>query len=224
MKIYFLALPMTLVLLFAACGDDDATPAATSTVASPAKTAALATTAQTKAVPSATTAATNTKPASTPSADGTVDPLGAGDTQTVTVKAVPASFSGQALLKDVRMGVHPEQGGWDRIVFEFAGPNLPPASVGYVASASQCGSGAPVALKGTAVLSVRFAQAAAHDQSAQPTFASKELAGPGTTILEAKASCDFEGVVSWAAGIKAKQNFKVTTLQNPTRLVIDVKQ
>ncbi len=122
------------------------------------------------------------------------------------------------------MGVHPEVGGWDRNVFEFSGPNLPPATVGYVATASQCGSGVGVTLKGTAVLNVRFSQAAAHDQSAQPTFASKTLPGPGTTILEAKASCDFEGVVGWAAGIKAKQPFKVTTFQNPTRLVIDVKQ
>ena len=224
MKIQFLALPVMLALLLAACGDDDAKPAATSTIASSSKTAPAGTTAPTNAAASATTASTNPKPASTPSADGTVDPLDAGDTQTVTVKAQPGDFSGQALLKDVRMGVHPEQGGWDRIVFEFSGPNLPPATIGYVASASQCGSGAAVALKGGAVLNVRFSQAAAHDQSAQPTFTPKDLSGPGTTILEAKASCDFEGVVGWAAGIKAKQNFKVTMLQNPTRLVIDVKQ
>ena len=218
MKIQLLALPAALVLVFAACGDDDAKPTATPSIASTATAAATA------PASSPTTAAAATKPAATPAADGTVDPLGAGDAETKTVKAQPGEFSGQALLKDVRMGVHPEQGGWDRIVFEFIGPNLPPTTIGYVASAAQCGSGADVTLKGTAVLSVRFSQAAAHDQSAQPTFTPKELPGPGTTILEAKASCDFEGVVSWAAGIKAKQNFKVTTLQNPTRLVIDVKQ
>ena len=220
MKTLVLAIPMTLALILAACGDDDAKPAATPSPAGSAATNASAT----KAPPSATTAAVSTKPASIPQADGTIDPLNPGDTRTITVKANPGDFSGQALLKDVRMGVHPEQGGWDRIVFEFSGPNLPPATIGYVASASQCGSGAPVALKGSAVLSVRFSQAAAHDQSAQPTFTPKDLSGPGTTILEAKASCDFEGVVGWAVGIKAKQNFKVTTLQNPTRLVIDVKQ
>ena len=224
MKIQFLALPVMLALLLVACGDDDAKPAATSTIASPAKTAPAGTTAPTKAAASATAASTNTKPASIPQADGTIDPLNPGDTRTITVKANPGDFSAQALLKDVRMGVHPEQGGWDRIVFEFAGLSLPPATIGYVASASQCGSGAAVALKGGAVLNVRFSQAAAHDQSAQPTFTPKELSAPGSTILEAKASCDFEGVVSWAVGIKAKQNFKVTTLQNPTRLVIDVKQ
>ena len=159
----------------------------------------------------------------TPAADGTVDALGAGDTETKIVKAQPGEFSGQALLKDVRMGVHPEFGGWDRIVFEFSGPNLPPATIGYVPVATQCGSGAGIPLQGTAVLNVRFSQAAAHDQSAQTTFAPRALPGAGTTIISASASCDFEGVVSWAAGIKAKQPFKVSTLQNPSRLVIDVK-
>ena len=219
MKIYLLALPLTLIMLLAACSDTDAQPSAAPTTRSAAPTASA-----TKAPPSATTAAASTKPASIPQADGTIDPLNPGDTRTITVKANPEGFSGQALLKDVRMGVHPEQGGWDRIVFEFSGPSLPSATIGYIASASQCGSGAAVALKGGAVLNVRFSQAAAHDQSAQPTFTPKDLSGPGSTILEAKASCDFEGVVSWAVGIKAKQNFKVTTLQNPTRLVIDVKQ
>ena len=220
MKTLVLAIPMTLALILAACGDDDAKPAATPSLVGSAATSASAT----NAPSSATTATASTKAASIPQADGTIDPLNPGDTRTITVKANPEGFNGQALLKDVRMGVHPELGGWDRIVFEFSGPNLPPATIGYVASASQCGSGAAVALKGGAVLNVRFSQGAAHDQTAQPTFTPKELSGPGTTILEAKASCDFEGVVSWAVGIKAQQRFKVTTLQNPTRLVIDVKQ
>lgn len=211
MKIHLLAIPLTLTLLLGACGDDDANPTAAPSTPLAARTPA----------PSSPTA---TRPPSTPAPDGTVDPLGGGDTENKTVKAQPGEFGGQALLKDVRMGVHPELGGWDRIVFEFSGPNLPPATIGYVGTASQCGSGALVTLKGAAVLNVRFSQAAAHDQSAQPTFAPKALPGPGTTILEAKASCDFEGVVTWAAGIKAKQPFKMTTLQNPVRLVIDVKQ
>ena len=218
MKLLSLVAPLVLAFSLAACGDDDAKPTQGPTAASTATTAAVTTS------PSATVFATSTRPAPTPAADGTVDALGPGDTEAKTVQAQPGEFSGQALLRDVRMGVHPEVGGWDRIVFEFSGPNLPPATVGYVATASQCGSGVGVTLKGTAVLNVRFSQAAAHDQSAQPTFAPKTLPGPGTTLLEAKASCDFEGVVGWAAGIKAKQPFKVTTFQNPTRLVIDVKQ
>lgn len=202
-------------LLLAACGDHGATPStATAVGATPAATATKTST---------PAASANTAPA-TPNDDWTVDPLGAGGTDPVTVKANPENQTGAVLLKDVRMGVHPELGGWDRIVFEFSGAARPAATIEYVSSAAQCGSGAPVTVKGSAILAVRVSGAAAHDEAGQPAFAKKELPGPGTTILEAKAACDFEGVVAWAVGIKAKQPFKVTTLQNPTRLVIDVKQ
>lgn len=208
-----------LSLAFGACSDnEEVAPTATPR---PAETPTA-----TRPPGTATTVPLVTRPpaSATPPADGTVDPLGAGGTERWNVKANPENATGTILLKDVRMGVHPEQGGWDRIVFEFAGTARPAAVIEYVNSAAQCGSGAPVELKGAAILSFRFASSAAHDGAGQATFAKKEIPGPGTTILEAKARCDFEGVVGWAGGIKGKQNFKVTTLANPTRIVIDVKQ
>lgn len=212
------ALLASAALVACSGNDDDATPTAGPTKATTA-TAAPST------VVDATVARTATPtPPATPPADGTVDPLNAGDTIPVNVKSNPDPFTGQALLKDVRMGVHPEEGGWDRVVFEFQGASLPPATIQYVNSLSQCGSGAPVTLKGAAILQVRIGQAAAHDQNGNPTFTPQTIPGPGTTILEGKSACDFEGVVVWGLGIKGKQNFKVTTLQNPTRLVIDIKQ
>ncbi|MEP6871392.1 MAG: hypothetical protein ABI939_06020, partial [Anaerolineaceae bacterium] len=132
MKMLFLVAPLALAFSLAACGDDDAKPTPGPTVASTTTSAA---------VTAAPSFATSTRPAPTPAADGTVDALGPGDTETKTVQAQPGEFSGQALLKDVRMGVHPEVGGWDRIVFEFSGPNLPPATIGYLPVATQCGSG-----------------------------------------------------------------------------------
>ena len=194
-------------------GDDDATP----------------TPAAASATSSATQGGSSTAsppPATAPPAatvDGTVAPQNPGSRDPVTTKSNPDPLTAVALLKDVRMGVHPENGGWERIVFEFEG-GLPPADVRYVASDSQCGSGQPVALKGAAVLRVRFMTAAAHTDAGQVTFGKQTVPGPGNTILEAKQSCDFEAVLTWAAGLKAQQNFKVTTLQNPSRLVIDVKQ
>ena len=221
MKTLFPAIALAFTMLLASCGDDDATPSPTTQpTAAATRTVTAAATASSTLAPSATA----TKPASTPPADGTIDPLGAGGTERWTVKANPENAAGTILLKDVRMGVHPEQGGWERIVFEFAGTARPAGVIEYVNSVSQCGSGAPVALKGTAIISFRFSGAAAHDSAGQATFAKKELAGPGTTILDVKAACDFEGVVAWAAGLKGKQNFKVTTLENPMRIVVDVKQ
>jgi hypothetical protein len=155
--------------------------------------------------------------------DGTVAPQNFGATDPVTVKSNPDPFQGIAILRDVRLGVHPEEGGWDRIVFEFAGA-LPPGSIAYVAAVDACGSGQPVTVKGSAVMLVRFNQATAHTEAGQPTIPSPTIAGPGDTILEARRTCDFEGEVAWALGIKGRQRFKVTSLANPPRVVIDIKQ
>ncbi|MGI8925693.1 MAG: AMIN-like domain-containing (lipo)protein [Tepidiformaceae bacterium] len=208
------------LLLFAACGDDDdnddTTPSGGgTTTASPATGGGSAT------VPAPTTASSGT---AAPRADGTVAPQNAGDTRPVPIKANPENFAGQATLTKVRIGIHPEEGGWERFVFEFAGTFLPPATVEYVTAASECGSGAAVTLPGTAILQVRFGQAVAHNDAGQVTVNTLNLSGPGNTILRARQTCDFEAVVIWALGLKAKQNFKVTTLQNPVRLVIDIKQ
>jgi len=139
------------------------------------------------------------------------------------VKANPDPLTGQALLRAVRLGVHPESGGWDRIVFEF-GETLPPGEIRYVTSVVDCGSGLPIAVRGGALLEVTFRQAAAHTEAGQPSLPSYTLSGPGTTVLEARQTCDFEGAVSWAVGIKDRQRFKVTFLTSPHRVVIDVKQ
>lgn len=150
-------------------------------------------------------------------------PQGFGGTEPVTVKSNPDPLSGSATLRDVRLGLHPEEGGWDRLVFEFAG-DLPPGSVSYVPSVSACGSGAPVMLPGTALLAVRFSQTAAHTDAGQPTIRRATLPGAGGIVLEARQTCDFEGEVSWAIGLKERQRFKVTLLDRPRRVVIDIKQ
>jgi hypothetical protein len=33
---------------------------------------------------------------------------------------------------------------------------------------------------------------------------------------------DFEGVLNWVIGVRTRPAFKVTTLPNPTRVVVDV--
>jgi hypothetical protein len=121
------------------------------------------------------------------------------------------------------VGAHPEQGGWDRIVFEFADV-LPPGEIKYVDSAAQCGSGAPVSIPGaSAILHVSFQTTNAHTEAGQPTTP-RQVNGPGNVIVQSQQNCDFEALVNWAVGVKAKQRFKVTRLTNPTRVVIDIKQ
>jgi hypothetical protein len=125
------------------------------------------------------------------------------------------------VLRDVRVGAHPEDGGWDRIVFEFDRA-LPGATIEYVGTVVQCGSGNPVPIAGMPLL-VRFNGANAHDDAGRVTVPSLDIAGPGNSILRARLTCDFEAEVSWALAIDGRQPFKVVQLDGPPRLVIDVK-
>ena len=226
MRIFpFLAVPLATMVLFgaAACGDDDDT---TST-----PTAATAAASATTAVssPSAAASATATKPAASPTAaasataEGTVDPLGGGQQTPWTVKG-NESLTGNVTVKALRSGLHPEQGGWERLVFEYEGADQPPAVIQYVDKATQCGSGQGAATTGSAILEVAMTHAQAHDDSGKATLPATMPTPGGTAITGGVQSCDFEGHVTWDFGMNGKHNFKVTTLTNPTRLVIDVKQ
>ena len=107
----------------------------------------------------------------------------------------------------------------------------------YTVSVGSCqpGEGAPgqsaafsvgkaVTLPGAAILQVSFTGAQAHTDAGQSSLSSMQITGPGNVILESQQICDFEGHVTWAIGLKAQQRFKVTMLEDPTRVVIDVKQ
>jgi hypothetical protein len=214
----------TLTLAMTACDDEPTSSGGTTTVPSPSPRP----TGTAGPTPSPAPVTPTPRPAISPSPtagriDGTVAPQNFGGTDPVTIKSNPDPIQGNALLRDVRIGVHPEEGGWDRIVFEFAA-DLPPARVEYVRDAFACGSGMPVSLRGGAILAVRFEHAAAHTEAGQQTIARSVVPGPGETILEARQTCDFEGHVDWALGVKGRQRFKVTLLDAPRRVVIDIKQ
>jgi hypothetical protein len=211
MKLRVLLVAAVAALGFAACGGDDKS-------AQPTPAPATTSPATTRTTPPGTSAS------ATAPADGTVDPLGAGQTTPWTVKPPKEPVTGRVTVKDLRLGVHPELGGWERIVFEFSGDAWPPATVQYVGNAVACGSGQPISgLKGNVILEVAFTSAQSHGNDGNPTIPG-EVNGPGKTVLNGLRACDFEGHVTWDFGLTGKQNFKVSTLTNPPRVVIDVKQ
>ena len=161
--------------------------------------------------------------ATAPRTDGTVPAQGFGSTDPVTIKSLPDPAPGSALLDDVRVGAHPEEGGWDRIVFEFRG-HRPAGKIEYVDRVNRCGSGEPVTnLPGTAILKVRFEGTDAHNQAGQTTIYSTTVNGPGNAILRSQQTCDFEAIVEWAIAVDAKERMNVRFLENPNRVVIDIK-
>jgi len=117
------------------------------------------------------------------------------------------------------------QEGADRIVFEFA-ERLPGYKVAYVSKPIIGTSGKETPLAGTAALVVRMEQASGVDLSTglkEIYQGPNRVAATGTQqVLEVAQVEDFEGVLTWAAGLKAQAPFRVLALASPPRLVIDV--
>jgi hypothetical protein len=142
------------------------------------------------------------------------------------VEATPSAGLTSATLKTIRAAA---QAGFDRIVFEFEGNQLPGYRVEYADKAVNCASGADLTafLGGgnlpAAILVVDMRPAAAHTEAGEAT-AQRDLGANLATITRAFRTCDFEGVVVYAVALTAQQPFRVSTLPDPPRLVIDVRQ
>ena len=79
-------------------------------------------------------------------------------------------------------------------------------------------------IAGSAFIVVRMEPAAGYDpNTGTPTYLGPLELKPGLPeILEAERVGDFEAVLNWALGLSAEADFRVTTLEDPPRLVIDV--
>ncbi len=162
--------------------------------------------------PIPTPAPTTTAPSATP----TATLPGAAATE---VSETSDSF-GQ--LTGVRVDQHP---GYDRVVFEFADA-LPGYTVRFAKlPIVQDGSGEPVELPAAdAAVEITFTPASGFDIDAgEATYKGpKRLTSESTVeITSVVSSGDFEAVLSWAVGLRHEVPFRVTTLENPARLVVD---
>jgi len=115
------------------------------------------------------------------------------------------------------------QNGFDRIVFDFDGGLPSKESVQYVPAITQDGSGAAVPLQGAAFLKIAFSSTEAHGATGSLSFPQGTRFSTGlASIEEVILSGDFEGVVSFGLGLRAKAGFRVSDLTNPARVIIDV--
>jgi hypothetical protein len=198
-------------LLLSACGDDDDNTAS-ATATAPAATSAA----------SQTAAPTVTAPSGTPAPASPTAP-GAFQGSTTAVEVAPPAGLQQASLVEVRAAAHE---GYDRLVFEFAGAQLPGYRVSYETKAVACSSGQDVTAfvgEGTVpagLLLITMRPAAAHNEAGQLT-AVRTLRPALSSLKNVFGTCDFEGVVTYAVAVSGLQPFKVSTLADPPRLVID---
>jgi hypothetical protein len=130
-------------------------------------------------------------------------------------------ISGAALLTAVRTA---RQENFDRIVFEFQGPEMPGYHLEYIDKPVRaCGSGHVVPLKGDGWLQIKFYPANAHTDEGQPTVKVREMSPNHPIVKELKSTCDFEAEVEWVAGVSSPNHYRILELKNPTRLAVDIK-
>jgi len=141
-------------------------------------------------------------------------------TSGITEKKNP-DLKESAILSDVRSAAHD---GYDRIVFEFLGTELPSYHIEYIGKpVTACGSGKTVNLAGNGRLEIRFTSAQAHAPEGDATIKDRDRSPNLPVIKDLKLTCDFEGEVTWMAGVSLPNNYRVIELKDPTRLVVDIK-
>jgi hypothetical protein len=126
-----------------------------------------------------------------------------------------------ALLTGVRAA---RNVGFDRVVFQFEGPQLPGYHVEYLdGPARHCGSGNKAPVGGEARLSVRISPAQAHTDDGGRATVQPFLRTDLPTLPELRLTCDFEGEVEWVLGLDAVHAYRVISLHDPARLVVDLE-
>lgn len=129
-------------------------------------------------------------------------------------RGVPAV---QPRVHGVRVGRH-DAAGFDRIVLDLTG--VPGYRVHRVREVTQDGSGNVLRLRGKSYLTVRLEHAVAHDRDGRST-SPRRILRSFPQLREVRRAGDFEGVVTYALGLRATSDFRVFTAASPKRLVVD---
>jgi hypothetical protein len=136
----------------------------------------------------------------------------------------PSTASATSLLDRVAVGRHE---GYDRVVFQFRGEGLPGYRVEYVQPPlKEDGSGAPVTVAGNAFVVVRMEPASGFDLTSgegELVYKGPKRLPGGSVVKEVVRTGDFEAVLSWTVGLESKVPFRVTTVDSPSRLIVDFR-
>jgi hypothetical protein len=125
-------------------------------------------------------------------------------------------------VSDVRIGHHTEEGGFDRIVFQFAGSSMPKWEAIPKSSAVffTDPKGERVVLQGTAGIKVTVRFITSGTYGGPTEFNPEPPLFP--QLAEARLIGDFENVTTWGLGLQHQSCKRILQLRSPTRLVIDV--
>jgi len=136
----------------------------------------------------------------------------------VSVPDANVAPNGLPQLLSVEVGHHAT---FDRVVFNFSS-HVPGYNVNYVPAVTADPSDDPVQLQGGAFLAVAM-HSVASEQVGAPAAPQDRQTPLFTELRELAGSGDFEGTVSFGLGLTVQSGFRVFTLTNPDRLVVDVQ-
>lgn len=131
---------------------------------------------------------------------------------------------GDAFLSpvDLRFGVHE---GYDRLVLDLTGEGTPGWTAEYVEDPTQQAAGGPVYLEGDAYLMVLVRGVVYPTEEGAEPFEGPRRITPsrGDVIQDVVYGSLFEGQQEIFIGLSSRQPFRVFSLEDPTRVVIDVQ-
>jgi len=148
------------------------------------------------------------------------------DPWTVGTIEVPLADGARPSALPVLTALEPVSlGTYDRTTLSFEGATvLPGYRAAYVdRPLHECGSGRQVFPVGDAWLEIRLEPAAAHTEAGQATLPGREIeiAGEGP-LRRVYRTCDFEGVVVLVLALDAPRPFRISVVEDPAGLAVDV--
>ncbi|MDX6272885.1 MAG: hypothetical protein QOJ92_95 [Frankiales bacterium] len=136
-----------------------------------------------------------------------------------SARHTPRGTGATALLLDIR---HAKHATFDRLVIDLRGAK-PGYDVRYVSAVTYDPSGRRVTMPGRYYLQVVLDPASAYNANGNHTYGGQNRVTTSYPTLKGFViNGDFEAVLSVALGLSKKAGFRVSTLANPTRIVIDV--
>jgi len=207
------------VLLLAACGTDASpTSASDATTSSPAPETSSGT-------PSASP---SDSPSESPSDSSSVSPSASVESppapdgppfpESTDPQTAEPTGEWDLQLVDVRVGEHD---GFDRVVLELSGTATPGWGVAWSDEAVAEGTGDVVPLEGDHVLTINASGTAMPEPG---SFEVPARLGPAGSVAEVQVNGWFEGYTQVFAGVEGDERpFRVFTLTDPPRLVVDIE-
>lgn len=131
--------------------------------------------------------------------------------------------TGTPLIADLRTGVHDE---YDRVTMELEdAAGFPGYHVEYVdRPLRECGSGRQIRPVGDGWIELRLEPARAHTEAGESTLPGTEFPVEGALLQRIYRTCDFEGMVTVVLALASPEPFRVFTLTDPRRVVVDVRR